>query len=64
MTMKEVGKRVKAERMRRGITQDELCNRAGITQPVLSYIEGGWRDTRLSTLLRIAPAAFFAEGKR
>lgn len=41
MTMKEIGKRVKAERTRRGITQDELCERAGITQPVLSYIEGG-----------------------
>lgn len=69
LTRKQIGKNVVRARRRRWLSQEQVCERAGVTQPVLSYIEDGRRDTRLSTLLLIAdgigcsPAEFFEGGK-
>lgn len=66
MNKKQIGRNVKRARLTRGLTQDDVCVKASVSQPALSYIEGGWRDARLSTLLAIAaaigcPAAEFFE---
>lgn len=41
LNFKEIGKRIKSERKKQGISQEELCNQAGITQGFLSSIENG-----------------------
>jgi transcriptional regulator with XRE-family HTH domain len=46
-----------AARKRMGLTQRELAERAGISQPMISAIERGQQDPRHSTLERIMAAA-------
>lgn len=43
-------------RMDAGLTQSELADRAGISQPALSKIESGTNDPRLSTMRAVAEA--------
>lgn len=45
---------LKTARKRAGITQSELADAAGISQPALSQIESGNNDPRLSTVREIA----------
>jgi predicted transcriptional regulator len=45
-----------------GLTQSELADRAGVSQPLIARIEGGDVDPRLSTLRRIVEALDEAEG--
>jgi len=44
------------------LTQSELANRAGVSQPLIARIEGGDVDPRLSTLRRIVDALDEAAG--
>jgi predicted transcriptional regulator len=44
------------------LTQSELAERAGVSQPLIARIEGGDVDPRLSTLRRIVTALEEAEG--
>jgi len=44
------------------LTQSELADRAGVSQPLIARIEGGDVDPRLSTLRRIVGALQEAEG--
>lgn len=44
------------------LTQSELAERAGVSQPLIARIEGGDVDPRLSTLRRIVEALDEAEG--
>lgn len=45
------------------LTQSELAERAGVSQPLIARIEGGDVDPRLSTLRRIVEALNEAEGE-
>jgi predicted transcriptional regulator len=44
-----------------GLTQDELADAVGISQPSLSQIESGENDPRLSTVVKIASVINNAE---
>jgi transcriptional regulator, XRE family len=46
-----------------GLTQNELADAAGVSQPLIARIEGGDVDPRLSTLRRIVGALNEAEGE-
>jgi len=45
-----------------GLTQSEIAERAGVSQPLIARIEGGDVDPRLSTLRRIVEALDESEG--
>lgn len=51
-----IGESVKAIRQARGITQDELAKRIGVTRSQISNIEKGRRGTSLERLNEIAEA--------
>jgi ribosome-binding protein aMBF1 (putative translation factor) len=46
----ELGARVRAERERHGLTQAELADRMGTTQPTLARLEAGGVTANLDTL--------------
>lgn len=46
-----------------GLTQSDLADAAGVSQPLIARIEGGDVDPRLSTLRRIVNALEEAEGE-
>jgi transcriptional regulator with XRE-family HTH domain len=50
-----MGEAVRDERLRKGMTQRQLAERAGVTQPVVSLAERG-ADMRVSTLQQLAAA--------
>lgn len=52
----EVGRRLRQARRRRGLSQSEVSQSAGITQASLSNYETGKRELPLSTVLNIAAA--------
>jgi HTH-type transcriptional regulator, competence development regulator len=62
-----VGKRVRQERRRQGLSQTDLALRAGVEQRAISEIETGRRAMTLSTLhklaraLEVEPAQLIAE---
>ena len=47
---------LKEARQAKSITQGELADLVGVSQPALSQIESGNNDPRLSTVMRIAKA--------
>ncbi|WP_134670710.1 CBS domain-containing protein [Halorussus marinus] len=53
---------VRDRRTELGLTQSELADRAGVSQPLIARIEGGDVDPRLSTLRRIVGALDESEG--
>lgn len=62
-----VCRRIRELRRERGMTQEELCERAGISVDAVSRIEGGKRTPNLDTLQRLSeafgvPAAALFEG--
>lgn len=52
--LNEIGKKIKAERIRRGFTQTELGDLVGITHPSLSAIERGRTQPARKTLIALA----------
>lgn len=52
----EVGRRLRDARRRRGLSQSEVSQSAGITQASLSNYETGKRELPLSTILNLAAA--------
>ena len=62
-----VGKRVKAMRMQKGISQSELAHRVGISQAHMSNIENGHSNITLENLfalhdiLDVSMASFFVD---
>ena len=68
--MVEIGEKLYAIRLEKGLTQQELVMRSGVPQPNLSNIEKGRQDITVSTLLRLCdalrvpPASIFSEARR
>lgn len=67
--LREVGRRVAELRIERGLTQEELAVRIGITDRYLRYIEAGRINLSLGYLVRLAnalgvPIASFLERPR
>jgi transcriptional regulator with XRE-family HTH domain len=54
--VERVAMRVKEWRERRGLTQEKLAQRAGISRPYLARLETARQDPKLSTLEKIAKA--------
>ncbi len=51
-----VRRRIRELRVERGLTQEQLCERAGISVDAVSRIEGGSRVPTLDTIERLARA--------
>ena len=51
-----VRKRLRAFRLAKGFTQEQLCEKAGLSLDAVSRIEGGSRSPTLDTLERLASA--------
>ena len=66
----KIGRRAAELRIKMGLTQDSLANKAGVTGGYFRQIEGGWKDMRVSTLCKVAdmlgchPRDLFVEPKR
>ena len=52
----KIGRRVRAERTKRFITQEQLARAAGISQKALSKIETNEVEPRFSTIRKLAKA--------
>lgn len=50
----DLGQAIRSARRARGLTQENLADRVGITLRTLGEIERSTRNARLSTVLRIA----------
>ena len=48
-----LGKRIKEERKKRGLTQEKLAELSGISNNFISYIESGNKNASLKTIKRI-----------
>ena len=51
-----LGEQVRALRVAAGITQAELADRIGTSQPAVAHLEGGRRTPTLVTLQKLAQA--------
>ena len=47
---------LRREREKAGLSMNEVAQRAGLSQQMVSYVERGMRNPTLETLLRIASA--------
>lgn len=52
----KVAKILRSERERSGLSMNEVAQRAGLSQQMVSYVERGMRNPTLETLLRISTA--------
>ncbi len=52
----DLGKNLRAERVRLGMSQEEVGHRSGVHPTEVSRIESGKRDPRVSTVVRLARA--------
>lgn len=48
--------RIKQEREKKGITQQELAFRSGVSMRTIAYLETNGRDARVGTVTQIAKA--------
>lgn len=51
---KRVGKRIKAVRLERGMTQEQVAFEAGLNRAFIGYIERGERNPSTETIAKIA----------
>ncbi len=54
MDYKELGKRIRAERIKMNMTQEKLAEKIEISESFLGHIERGDRKLSIETLLKIA----------
>lgn len=52
----ELGKLIKIERIKKDMSQEELSERAGISQSTLFFLESGRSNTRPQTILKVLKA--------
>ncbi|HEY8502045.1 MAG TPA: helix-turn-helix transcriptional regulator [Solirubrobacterales bacterium] len=57
------GQNVRALRLEKGWTQEELAERSGLTPVQISRVERGVREVRLTTLLRLMSALETSPGR-
>lgn len=57
------GLKVRALRLKKGWTQEELAERSGLTPVQISRVERGVREVRLTTLLRLLNALETTPGR-
>jgi len=48
-----IGEQLKGERMKAGLTQEELANKIGTKKSYISRVENGKADIQLSTLVKM-----------
>lgn len=48
-----IGQQLKEERLRAGLTQEQLADRIGTKKSFISRVEKGYADIQLSTLVRL-----------
>ena len=53
---KDIGQRIKAKRIEKGFTQEQLSEISGISQKHISRIEQGYHDTHFTMIYKIAKA--------
>lgn len=53
-TIENIGRRVAEIRLKLGLTQDALAEKAGVTGGYIRQIEGGQKNMRVNTLCKIA----------
>jgi len=58
-----LGVNLREARLRSGMTQEEVAERSGVHATEVSRIEGGKRDPRASTLIRLAAAVKVKPGQ-
>lgn len=54
--MAEIGENIKRARVRKDMTQYDLAESAGVSQPAISQIETGRNKVSLETLVKLAKA--------
>lgn len=59
---KAVGDRIYDQRVFLGLTQSELARKAGVRTQVVSYVERGLKDLRVSTYFKLCHALGLAVG--
>lgn len=52
----KIGERIKAIRLKKGISQQKLADRIGVTQSAVSHLEIGMRGLHLEPIIQIANA--------
>lgn len=53
MLLKEIGKRLRRERLRLGLTQEQVAERTGYDRSYYCSVEGGKRNITFRTMCRI-----------
>lgn len=56
MALERIGMRIKVLREKRGLSQEELATRAGISRGYLARLETGRHEPTLTTLEKLAKA--------
>ena len=56
MLVERLGKRIKAVREKRGLTQEALAEKAGVSRGYLARLETGRHDPAVSTVEKLAKA--------
>jgi transcriptional regulator with XRE-family HTH domain len=56
LNLKNIGRNIKAERARRGYSQEELAELADTTRHSISMIESGLQHPKIISILKIANA--------
>ena len=62
-TFRSIGRKIAQERVRQGLTQEDLAGMAEIDRSFLSYIENGRKNFSVAMLLNLAAALKIKPGK-